>query len=89
MSARLPKVLRRREAEDRRVHEFLAAIRATTPTTPTTPRPVPSTAPLPRVQRLVTPRGVVWALDESSRLRLRTDTRELPRIVARASAPLR
>lgn len=86
MSARLPKILRRREAEDRRVHEFVAAIRATTPATA---RPVPSTTPLPRVERLLTPRGVVWALDESSRLRLRTDTRELPRIVACASAPLR
>lgn len=91
---RLPKPLRRREAERRRVDSFVAAIRATAPREPApAPTPVqPSTRPLPlAVVRVETPRGPVWQLDEASRARLvhRTDTTELPRIVARASAPLR
>jgi hypothetical protein len=81
MSVRLPSLLRRREAERKRTEAFVAAIRETAPT-----RPLPVVA----VERVDTPHGPVWRLDEASRARLaRTDTAELPRIVATGSAPLR
>jgi len=77
MSARLPRMLRRREAERRRVEAFVAAIRATAPATPAR-----ATIPVPRVQLIDTPRGPVWALDEATRNRLRSaqepDTLVLP-----------
>jgi len=81
MSARLPKILRRRDAEQRRVDSFVAAIRATAPR-PVLP-PVPTTVPFPRVEPVETPRGIVWRLDAASRARLRPatlepETNELP-----------
>jgi hypothetical protein len=87
---RLPRALRRRAAEDARVREFVAVIRATA--AEPAPAPQPATRPQPiAVVRVETPSGPVWQLDEASRARLprRTDTAALPRIVARASAPLR
>jgi hypothetical protein len=86
VSARLPKILRRADSERRRVDEFLAAIHASETAQPATVRPVAA----PRVERVDTAHGPVWRLDEATRARLgRTDTVELPRVVARASAPLR
>lgn len=80
----LPKLLRRREAERRRVDAFVAAIRATAPAPL---RPMPTFIPEPRVELV----DGAWQLDGPSRARLveRDDTLELPRIVALASAPLR
>lgn len=85
---RLPKLLRRRAAEDRRVDAFLAAIRVSALYVPQLAVEA-RTLSLPRVTAVETPRGRVWRLDPSSRARLERSTAELPKIVARASAPLR
>ena len=88
MTARLSRLLRRRAAEDARVRAFVAAIRASADCCEAC-TPAPRVAiPVPTVELIATPRGPVWTLDAASRTRLHTDTAELPRIVATASAPL-
>jgi hypothetical protein len=82
---------RRRDAETARVEAFLVAIRTSRPEPATEPIPLPVyvPVPLPRVELVDGPHGPVWRLDEATAARLRTNTRELPRIVAVASASLR
>lgn len=89
MLGRLSKVLRRIEAEQRRVDEFLAAIRVSG--LELVEVPVARPFPVAGVECVDTPHGRVWQLDAATRAR-RAEVRstvELPKIVARAAAPLR
>jgi hypothetical protein len=71
-------LLRRREAEQRRVDAFVAAIRVSGEPEPV----VPATAPIIAVECVDTPHGRVWQLDADTRRAFGDRTRPLPRVVA-------